>query len=60
MEIKPDRSDKSTWSAAPAADGTITITDKGNGVYTLSFDLYDDIGYNFKGTYTGELTMLYF
>ena len=60
LEIKPDRSDKNTWSAAPAADGTITITDNGNGTYTLSFDLYDDIGYNFKGTYTGELTMLYF
>ena len=60
LEIKPDRSDKNTWSAAPGADGTITITDNGNGTYTLSFDLYDDIGYNFKGTYTGELTRLYF
>lgn len=41
---------------APAARGTVTVsTDVTNGDRTVSFDLYDDVGHRFTGSYTGQL-----
>ncbi|HIZ87767.1 MAG TPA: hypothetical protein IAC03_06380 [Candidatus Coprenecus pullistercoris] len=38
----------------PASSGTVTFTENGDGTYTLSFDLYDDLGHNFTGSYTSD------
>ena len=39
---------------APFIDGTLWVTNNGNGTYTVAFSLYDD-AYNFiEGTWTGE------
>ena len=39
---------------APFIDGTVWVTNNGNGTYTVAFTLYDD-AYNFvEGTWTGE------
>ena len=39
---------------APFIDGTVWVTNNGNGTYTVAFTLYDD-AYNYvEGTWTGE------
>lgn len=40
----------------PATAGTVDIIDNGDGTYTIDFQLYDDQGYEFSGSYTGELS----
>lgn len=48
------------YHGAPAYSGEITVTDNNDGTWTLSFDLYDDIGHNFTGSYTGEMGTMWF
>ena len=40
---------------APAARGTVTVSTEANGDRTVSFELYDDMGHRFTGSYTGQL-----
>ena len=40
---------------APAASGTVTVSTEENGYRTVSFDLCDDLGHKFTGSYTGQL-----
>lgn len=40
---------------APAARGTVRVSTEENGDRTVSFDLYDDVGHRFTGSYTGQL-----
>ena len=40
---------------APAASGTVTVSTEANGDRTVSFELYDDMGHRFTGSYTGQL-----
>lgn len=40
---------------APAASGTVTVSTEANGDRTVSFDLKDDLGHRFTGSYTGQL-----
>ena len=40
---------------APAAKGTVTVSSEANGDRTVSFELYDDLGHRFTGSYTGQL-----
>lgn len=40
---------------APAARGTVTVSSEENGDRTVSFELYDDVGHRFTGSYTGQL-----
>ena len=40
---------------APAASGTVTVSTEENGDRTVSFDLRDDLGHRFTGSYTGQL-----
>ena len=40
---------------APAARGTVTVSTETNGDRTVSFDLSDDVGHRFTGSYTGQL-----
>ena len=40
---------------APAARGTVTVSTEANGDRTVSFDLEDDLGHRFTGSYTGQL-----
>ena len=54
--IKDPGASSSERINAPAARGTVTVsTDETNGNRTVSFDLYDDLGHRFTGSYTGQL-----
>ena len=53
--IKEPGASSSERINAPAARGTVTVSSKTNGDRTVSFDLYDDVGHRFTGSYTGQL-----
>ena len=54
--IKEPGASSSERINAPAASGTVTVsTDEANGTRTVSFDLKDDVGHRFTGSYTGQL-----
>ena len=54
--IKEPGASSSERINAPAAHGTVTVsTDVTNGDRTVSFDLCDDLGHKFTGSYTGQL-----
>ena len=42
---------------APAASGTVTVSTEENGDRKVSFDLEDDLGHRFTGSYTGQLQL---
>ena len=54
LTLKDSDTPRSEYICAPAASGTVTIAQEENGDITVSFDLYDDLGHNFTGSYTGE------
>lgn len=43
------------YTMAPFVDGSLDITDNGDGTFTVEFDVYDDCDYNITGSWTGEL-----
>lgn len=43
------------YTMAPFVDGSLDITDNGDGTFTVEFDVYDDCDYNITGKWTGEL-----
>ena len=53
--IKEPGAPSSEHINAPAARGTVTVSTEENGDRTVSFDLYDDVGHRFTGSYTGQL-----
>lgn len=53
--IKEPGASSSEHINAPAARGTVTVSTEANGDRTVSFDLYDDLGHRFTGSYTGQL-----
>lgn len=53
--IKEPGASSSERINAPAARGTVTVSTEENGDRTVSFDLYDDVGHRFTGSYTGQL-----
>lgn len=53
--IKDPGASSSERINAPAARGTVTVSTEENGDRTVSFDLYDDVGHRFTGSYTGQL-----
>lgn len=53
--IKEPGASSSERINAPAAGGTVTVSTDENGYRTVSFDLYDDLGHRFTGSYTGQL-----
>ena len=54
--IKDPGASSSERINAPAASGTVTVSsDEVNGTRTVSFDLKDDLGHRFTGSYTGQL-----
>lgn len=53
--IKDPGASSSERINAPAARGTVTVSTETNGDRTVSFDLYDDVGHRFTGSYTGQL-----
>ncbi len=53
--IKEPGASSSEHINAPAASGTVTVSTEANGDRTVSFDLYDDMGHRFTGSYTGQL-----
>lgn len=53
--IKEPGASSSERINAPAARGTVTVSSETNGDRTVSFDLYDDVGHRFTGSYTGQL-----
>ncbi len=54
--IKEPGASSSERINAPAASGTVTVsTDEANGTRTVSFNLKDDVGHRFTGSYTGQL-----
>ena len=53
--IKEPGASSSEHINAPAASGTVTVFTEANGDRTVSFDLYDDMGHRFTGSYTGQL-----
>ena len=57
LEIRPEgfKFGGNGYTLAPADHGTITIKDNGDGTYTVEFDLYDDLDFNFSGSYVGEI-----
>lgn len=57
LTLKDSDTPRSEYICAPAASGTVTIAQEENGDITVSFDLYDDLGHNFTGSYTGEPTV---
>ena len=40
-------------ASAPISDGSVTITDNGDGTHTATFNLKDDAFNNITGSYTG-------
>lgn len=53
--IKEPGASSSERINAPAASGTVTVSTEENGYRTVSFDLSDDLGHKFTGSYTGQL-----
>ena len=53
--IKDPGASSSERINAPAASGTVTVSTEANGDRTVSFDLKDDLGHRFTGSYTGQL-----
>ena len=53
--IKEPGASSSEHINAPAASGTVTVSTEANGDRTVSFDLRDDMGHKFTGSYTGQL-----
>ena len=53
--IKEPGASSSEHINAPAASGTVTVSTEENGDRTVSFDLKDDLGHRFTGSYTGQL-----
>ena len=53
--IKDPGASSTEYINAPAARGTVTVSSGENGDRTVSFDLYDDVGHRFTGSYTGQL-----
>ena len=53
--IKKPGASSSERINAPAAKGTVTVFTEANGDRTVSFELYDDLGHRFTGSYTGQL-----
>ena len=53
--IKEPGASSSERINAPAASGTVTVSTEENGYRTVSFDLCDDLGHKFTGSYTGQL-----
>lgn len=53
--IKEPGAPSSEHINAPAASGTVTVSTEENGDRTVSFDLKDDLGHRFTGSYTGQL-----
>ena len=53
--IKEPGASSSERINAPAASGTVTVSTEENGDRTVSFDLKDDLGHRFTGSYTGQL-----
>ena len=53
--IKDPGASSSERINAPAASGTVTVSTEENGYRTVSFDLCDDLGHKFTGSYTGQL-----
>lgn len=53
--IKDPGASSSERINAPAARGTVTVSTEENGDRTVFFDLYDDVGHRFTGSYTGQL-----
>ena len=40
---------------APFVDGTMSVTDNGDGTVTVEFDVYDDCDNNITGSWTGKM-----
>ena len=53
--IKDPGASSSERINAPAASGKVTVSTEANGDRTVSFDLKDDLGHRFTGSYTGQL-----
>ena len=53
--IKEPGASSSEHINAPAASGTVKVSTEENGDRTVFFDLYDDVGHRFTGSYTGKL-----
>ena len=53
--IKEPGASSSEHINAPAARGTVEVSTEENGDRTVFFDLYDDVGHRFTGSYTGKL-----
>ena len=53
--IKEPGASSSEHINAPAARGTVKVSTEENGDRTVFFDLYDDVGHRFTGSYTGKL-----
>lgn len=53
--IKEPGAPSSEHINAPAARGTVTVSTEENGDRTVSFELFDDVGHRFTGSYTGKL-----
>ena len=53
--IKEPGASSSEHINAPAARGTVTVSTEANGDRTVTFELYDDVGHRFTGSYTGQL-----
>ena len=53
--IKEPGASSSEHINAPAASGTVTVSTEANGDRTVSFELKDDLGHRFTGSYTGQL-----
>ena len=53
--IKEPGASSSERINAPAASGKVTVSTEENGDRTVSFDLKDDLGHRFTGSYTGQL-----
>ena len=43
------------YTMAPFVDGSLDITDIGDGKFSVEFDVYDDCDYNITGKWTGEI-----
>lgn len=48
------------YSAAPAVSGSVTIQENEDGTFTLSFDMFDDVGHNISGSYIGNMDYMWF
>lgn len=46
------------YSYSYISDGTITIEDEGNGIYTFTIDCVTTLGHTVKGKYTGKMPII--